>query len=51
VIKKDNDNGQTSNELIPLEKPCPLHDDYSLVRAGYFDLVTNETIRRKFPQA
>jgi Rrf2 family protein len=27
------------------ENPCPLHDDYSLIREGYFKLVTNQTIQ------
>jgi Rrf2 family protein len=27
------------------KKPCPLHDDYSLVREGFFKLVTNQTIQ------
>jgi len=27
------------------ENPCPLHDDYSLVREGFFRLVNKETIQ------
>jgi Rrf2 family protein len=27
------------------ENPCPLHDEYSLVREGFFKLVTNQTIQ------
>jgi Rrf2 family protein len=27
------------------ENPCPLHDDYSLIREGFFKLVTNQTIQ------
>jgi Rrf2 family protein len=27
------------------ENPCPLHDEYSLVRDGFFKLVTNQTIQ------
>jgi Rrf2 family protein len=26
------------------QNPCPLHDDYSTVREGFFKLVTNQTI-------
>jgi DNA-binding IscR family transcriptional regulator len=27
------------------ENPCPLHDDYSPVREGFFKLVTNKSIQ------
>ncbi len=27
------------------ENPCPLHDDYSLVRNGFLSMVTNKTIQ------
>jgi Rrf2 family protein len=27
------------------DNPCPLHDEYSIVREGFFHLVTNQTIQ------
>ena len=32
-------------KLCDCENPCPLHDDYSHVREGFYNLVNNSTIQ------